>query len=723
MFKKKLIVSKYKNCITYQQDDSDCGVACLNTILNIYSKYTSLENLRNLSGTNITGTSILGMCQASEKFGITLKAEKYNEDVKLDNISFPSILLISITNLNHYIVLLDQIDQQFLLFDPKKGLLFLNTEELKNLWNTNTIIKVVNIDYNARGNKNKYDKNWLKKILIKNKYFIASSILLVVISNILNVSVFLFLQKIVDLAIPLKDFLNLISFSIFILFAVCLKAIISYIKNKLNNIFISDTNLEIIDHFTDIFFKLPKSFFSHKKPGEVVARFNDSSKIQEALMFLINESLRNSIMIIISLPLIFYFSVKIGVVTLISIVVLFLTSFLFSKKIAKHQQLVLTKNALRTGGLINIVQGIDYLRIANKTNLFSLKYKEINKSYQQSIYDISDVKYNLMFTVELLSGISMLLVLILCSLDAINGTMQVGQLIAIFSLFVALSPSIVSLPFIILNMRILQVSVNRVNELEDIKLEDNCNPNNIWKFDKLEFNKVFFNYPGCKPILKNMNLKISKNQFVCLIGESGIGKSTLINLIVGFSKPTKGSILINDKDSNSIESNSWNKIIGCVEQNVPIYNGDVFFNISLNLNTNPKDVVNFCTKNGIHDFILNFPQAYLTQLGDFGHELSNGQRQVIGLARVLFKKPHLLILDEPSSALDYKTESIIMNILARHRDKMSILLVTHRFNLTFMADVIHIIEDGNIKVSGTHDSLLEKDNFYSRYYKLLSLDV
>jgi len=178
---------------------------------------------------------------------------------------------------------------------------------------------------------------------------------------------------------------------------------------------------------------------------------------------------------------------------------------------------------------------------------------------------------------------------------------------------------------------------------------------------------------------------------------------------------------VNNKSNlNTIELRSWRNLVGVVPQDITIFNGNVLDNILLGKEDAPENVVKFCQELGFEDFIKDFPQGYATILGEEGVNLSGGQKQIIALARVLYKQPQLLILDEATAAMDRKTEKFSIELISKLKEQMGVLFISHRLEtLKKYADTIYVLENGETKVNGTHQQLLETTNFYSDYWKEL----
>ena len=208
------------------------------------------------------------------------------------------------------------------------------------------------------------------------------------------------------------------------------------------------------------------------------------------------------------------------------------------------------------------------------------------------------------------------------------------------------------------------------------------------------------------------------------MGESGSGKSTLSQIIQQFYQPEKGRIIVNNVlRFNEISMHTWRNIFGVVPQDIHLFNGTVLDNICLsNSKEEIEEVVRFCEKYGFNQFIEQFPQSYLTLVGEEGINLSGGQKQVIALARALYIQPQLLLLDEATAAMDRVTEKFVLELLSQLKKQITVIFISHRLHiLKNISDRIYVLENGQIKAYGNHEILLESNNIYSNYWQDISL--
>tara|TARA_Y100000816_G_C26106636_1_gene588313 strand:+ start:2371 stop:4131 length:1761 start_codon:yes stop_codon:yes gene_type:complete len=234
--------------------------------------------------------------------------------------------------------------------------------------------------------------------------------------------------------------------------------------------------------------------------------------------------------------------------------------------------------------------------------------------------------------------------------------------------------------------------------------------------DKIFFKNVSFNYPNKKDLVKNCSFEIKKNQITTIVGKSGSGKSTIIDLILGLQKPTKGEIFLDDIKLNSFDLNYYRKKIGFVSQDPFLFYDTIRNNLLWSIDkVSENEILESLKLANIHDFVMNLPLKIDTYVGERGLELSGGERQRIVLARAIIRKPKILILDEATSALDQNSEKMINNTLKEISKFTTVLVVAHRSSTIKIADKIYVLKNGIIVEDGTYEKLIQsKNNEFSK---------
>jgi ATP-binding cassette subfamily B protein len=347
--------------------------------------------------------------------------------------------------------------------------------------------------------------------------------------------------------------------------------------------------------------------------------------------------------------------------------------------------------ALSESNYITTMQGISTIKNNNRQSIFKKINQVIYGNYQEKSFQLGKINVKLSLLSSLFSVIFLIGILTYTSIQVYNEEMLLGELMAILGISSSLLPSVASLALITIPINEAKVAFNRMYEFTSIKKEEKGNET-IENINSLEVQNLSFRFAGRSQLLKNINFKILKNECIAIIGENGCGKSTLGQILQKFYNFENGKIIINNNmDFNNLSTKKWRSIIGVIPQDITIFNGNVIDNILLGKEDRVENIISFTKEYGFEQFINTLPQGFATILGEEGINLSGGQKQVIALMRVLYKKPQLLILDEFTSAMDRKTEKFVLQLLNQLKEKLTIIFISHRLHsLKKIADKICI---------------------------------
>ncbi len=234
---------------------------------------------------------------------------------------------------------------------------------------------------------------------------------------------------------------------------------------------------------------------------------------------------------------------------------------------------------------------------------------------------------------------------------------------------------------------------------------------------------ISFAYPGHGPVLKDINLKILKGKMVAVVGESGAGKSTFIDIVMGFNQPLKGRLSIDGVDFHEFNINSYRRRIGYVPQDSVLFNMTIRENLLwAKEDANQEEIERACQLANAHEFIEGFPQGYDTLVGDLGMRLSGGQRQRIALARAILRQPELLILDEATSSLDTRSERLIQQAIENIAKETTIIIIAHRLSTIINSDYMYVFKEGQVIEEGKYSDLIKIGGYFGRMVKLQLLE-
>lgn len=711
---------------TQHHDQSDCGVVCLQTILKHYNSYISLEKLREYSGTSKQGTTMLGLMQCGNKIGLEIKGYESTAQALKEN-KIPAILhTVFEEKLQHFIVCFgyDYKKEKFIVSNPTSSKIeYINEKELKTIWQSKALLLCKETDKLIKKKaENKQKWQWIYKYLKEDVNLLSMSLFLGIILAVLSLATAVYSQKLIDVLLPSNDTFKITASICLLFFLFSIQVFFGYLRNLFLIRQTKDYNTRVIHFFYNNLLKLPKPFFDTRKIGDMVARMNDTSRIQRTISKIIGSIVIDILLVIVVSVSIFSYNKTLGLITLLWIPLLTIVVIFFNPKIKKQQKEVMQSYARNESNYIDTINGIETIKNNNKEPFFTKETNSIYKLFQTAIYDLSRLGLNYATINELISNIFIIGTLGYSVYLVLNNELTAGVIIAILQLVGMLMASTSNLTLVNIEIQEAKVAFNRMYEFTSIK-EENKGSIEVSKFNSLKIKNLSFRFAGSKELFKNINISVNKNNCIAIVGESGSGKSTLGQVLQKFYPFENGEILINNQyNLPNINTEDWRNIIGIIPQDITIFSGNVITNILLGKEDTLANIERFCKQYSFTEFINTLPQGFATILGEEGINLSGGQKQIIALMRVLYKKPQLLLLDEFTSAMDRKTEKFVLNLLKKLKSELTIIFISHRLHsLPQIADTIYVLENGVISNFGNHNKLMETTNFYSDFWEELAI--
>ncbi|HDG5463715.1 SAV1866 family putative multidrug efflux ABC transporter [Staphylococcus aureus] len=514
-----------------------------------------------------------------------------------------------------------------------------------------------------------------------------------------------------------------IALFIFVIVRPPIEFIRQYLAQWTSNKILYDIRKKLYNHLQ----ALSARFYANNQVGQVISRvINDVEQTKDFILTGLMNIWLDCITIIIALSIMFFLDVKLTLAALFIFPFYILTVYVFFGRLRKLTRERSQALAEVQGFLHERVQGISVVKsFAIEDNEAKNFYKKNTNFLTRALKHTRWNAYSFA-AINTVTDIGPIIVIGVGAYLAISGSITVGTLAAFVGylelLFGPLRRLVASFTTLTQSFASMDRVFQLIDEDYDIKNGVGAQPIEI-KQGRIDIDHVSFQYNDNEaPILKDINLSIEKGETVAFVGMSGGGKSTLINLIPRFYDVTSGQILIDGHNIKDFLTGSLRNQIGLVQQDNILFSDTVKENILLGRPTaTDEEVVEAAKMANAHDFIMNLPQGYDTEVGERGVKLSGGQKQRLSIARIFLNNPPILILDEATSALDLESESIIQEALDVLSKDRTTLVVAHRLSTITHADKIVVIENGHIVETGTHRELIAKQGAYEHLYSIQNL--
>ncbi|HBC4495115.1 SAV1866 family putative multidrug efflux ABC transporter [Staphylococcus aureus] len=514
-----------------------------------------------------------------------------------------------------------------------------------------------------------------------------------------------------------------IALFIFVIVRPPIEFIRQYLAQWTSNKILYDIRKKLYNHLQ----ALSARFYANNQVGQVISRvINDVEQTKDFILTGLMNIWLDCITIIIALSIMFFLDVKLTLAALFIFPFYILTVYVFFGRLRKLTRERSQALAEVQGFLHERVQGISVVKSFAIEDNEAKNFDKKNTNFLTRALKHTRWNAYSFAAINTVTDIGPIIVIGVGAYLAISGSITVGTLAAFVGylelLFGPLRRLVASFTTLTQSFASMDRVFQLIDEDYDIKNGVGAQPIEI-KQGRIDIDHVSFQYNDNEaPILKDINLSIEKGETVAFVGMSGGGKSTLINLIPRFYDVTSGQILIDGHNIKDFLTGSLRNQIGLVQQDNILFSDTVKENILLGRPTaTDEEVVEAAKMANAHDFIMNLPQGYDTEVGERGVKLSGGQKQRLSIARIFLNNPPILILDEATSALDLESESIIQEALDVLSKDRTTLIVAHRLSAITHADKIVVIENGHIVETGTHRELIAKQGAYEHLYSIQNL--
>lgn len=697
--------------IVLQHNEEDCGAACIATIAKHYGRSFTLNRVREAVGTGVQGTTLVGLRRGAEHLGFHARQVRATPQLidKLHEAPLPAIIH---WKGYHWVVLYGQKGKKYVIADPGVGIRYISREELATGW-ANCIMLLLAPDeirfYQQQSDKIGGFGRFLARVL-PYRHILTEAFLINLVMGVLSLASPFLIQILTDDVLVRGDTQLLTAVGIGVIAMNLFSSTLKLIQSNLIAHFAQRLELGLTLEFGRQILRLPLTYYEARRSGEIVSRLRDIEEINQLVSQIVISLPSQFFIAVISLFFMFFYSLKLLTVAVVVALTMSLSTVIFLPTLQQKVRDVIITNAENQGMLVETFKGVLTLKT---TNAVPQAWEEIQSRFGSlANLTFSTVKIGIINNVfsGLISGFGSLAILWVGSSLVISQELSIGQLLAFNAMNNNFNTLIATVIAFVDEFARVQTATQRITEVIESTAEDQNEQKKSWVVipsnGDIICNQINFHHPGRADLLQDFTLKIPGGEVTALIGKSGCGKSTLAKLIAGLYTLESGNIrfgIYNHKDL-SLECRRQQIIL--VPQEAHFWSRSILDNFYFSYpQATFEQIVQACQIAGADEFIQELPDNYQTVLGEFGVNISGGQKQRLALARALIANPPILILDESTSALDPVLEAQVLDKLLHYRQGKTTILISHRPRVILRADFVVLLDKGRLKMQGSPQEL------------------
>ena len=495
----------------------------------------------------------------------------------------------------------------------------------------------------------------------------------------------------------------------------------SYYSNYFMTNAVQSMTQDLRNEMTEKINRIPVSFFDKHQFGDLLGRFTSdvetvSNALQQSFLQIVNAVLT----IVLVMGMVLYLNFQLAIVVILSIPV----TYFGARSILKRSQPYFKEQAAILGRMNGYVQenltGFNVLKLYGREETSHKEFSNITDDLQRVGFKASFISGLMMPALHVVSDLTYLIVAVLGGLQVIAGRLTVGNMQAFVQYVWQVSQPIQNITQLAGQMQSAKSSLDRIFEILDETEEVKGEELEILEplTGQVTFKHVDFQYVENKPLIRDFNLEVQPGEMVAIVGPTGAGKTTLINLLMRFYDVTAGAILVDGQDIRQLSRQDYRRQFGMVLQDAWLYEGTIKENLRFgNLDASDEDIVEAAKAANVDHFIRTLPGGYNMEMNQESSNISLGQKQLLTIARALLANPKILILDEATSSVDTRLELLIQKAMKRLMKGRTSFVIAHRLSTIQEADKILVLKDGQIIEKRHHESLLQAKGFYYDLYQ------
>lgn len=685
-----------KHCRIRQRDVTDCGAACLASVFAFYGLHIPVSRIRQTAGTGKAGTTLSGLLRAAEKVKMDAKAVKAPLE-SLTTVPLPAIAHLLLNNsYGHYVVLIDVADGQVKIMDPAEGAIKrMGISDFADTWTGALLLLKPGEGFTT----NRKIATWKKitALMRPHRKYLALASGCAILFSLLGLAGTVYLQRIVDGVLEKHNLVLLSLLSLLMLFLLLLQYCAGLLKGFLALKCSQAIDESLVMGYYRHLLRLPQAFFDSMQTGEMVNRINDAVRINAFVNELVLTAIVDAMILLSSIVLMFVYYWKLALLMMV-IVPVYLLMFYWSNCINRRwQRRIMEAGANLESLFVQSLTAAPTIKKLAVENLVSGKVKQRYKGLLQMVRVSSWKQIRIQVSADFVTRLLMVLILWAGCYFVFRNLLSKGELLSFYAMISYFTAPVLSLLMTNRNVRDALIAAERLFEIMELDTEEPATgyPAQLDVDGDIEFRDVSFGYASGGMVLQNINIMIRKGSCMGIKGESGSGKSTLAALLLKLYEPIRGNIYVNEINLASVGAAQWRGHVVPVPQFTDLFNGSILENIMLDKPEDMAKLEDICNRLGISEFINRLPLGWQTVMHEQGINLSGGQRQLISIARALYRHPKVLILDEPSASLDHETENKIMQTIEWYRKLgNTVIIISHSDAALKICDNIVVLKNG-----------------------------
>ncbi|MBD6618083.1 peptidase domain-containing ABC transporter [Komarekiella sp. 'clone 1'] len=698
-----------------QHSEEDCGAACLASISKYYGRTFTLSHIREAVGTGQLGTTLLGLKRGAETLGFNARPVKTSPELlnRMNEAPLPAIIH---WKGHHWVVLYGKKGNKCVVADPAVGIRYLSKKDLVEGW-TDWLMLLLEPDPTFTDQKNDeiggfwrfFKRVWIFRSIL------AQALPLNLLLGLLSLASPFLLQILTDDVLVRGDTKLLTTMAIAVVVMNLISSSLSLVQSNLIAHFAQRLQLGLVLEFGRQILRLPLSYYEARRSGEIVSRLRDIEQINQLVSQVVVNLPSKFFIATISLFFMVFYSWKLTVLAVFVAAFMSISTVVFQPALQQRTRDVLITESEAQGVLVETFKGALTLKTTTASPQFWDEFQNrFSRVAKLSLSTIQISIINSSFS-TLVSGIGSVALLWFGGNLVINPAenLSIGQLLAFNSMngnFVGLIGTVITF---VDEFTRAKTATQRLTEVIDATAENEGDGKK--PFAKIPGDAditctdVNFHYAGRLDLLENFSLTIPGSKVVAIIGKSGCGKSTLAKLIAGLYSLQSGNIRIGHYNLQDLSLDCLRQQVVLVPQDAHFWSRSIVENFRLGApHITFEQIVKACQIADADSFISKLPEKYQTILGEFGANISGGQRQRLAIARAIVTDPPVLILDESTGGLDPVSEAQVLDQLFKHRRGKTTILITHRPKVVNRADWVVLLDQGKLKIQGSLEDLHSK---------------